>query len=201
MNTCGPLVTGRCPEQLHVPGADFTNSFYLLSSFPAGPESRDLDEFLSALTAQCASLEELRLAFRPQMDPRWVLGSCFPSICFRKGRNGGTFRTKPLGGCWRQSAQAAAPLPGVGRTVRPWLCGPEALWSEDRMEMLTQERGGQVAQAGARWALLWGGSPGRAWVWARRLQPDRAFCAIVSRPEGAAQNPSPACPVPCQTGI
>lgn len=61
---------GRCPEQLRVPGADFTNSFYLLSSFPAGPESPDLDEFLAALTAQCASLEELRLAFRPQMDPR-----------------------------------------------------------------------------------------------------------------------------------
>ena len=83
MNTYGPLVTGRRPEQLRVTGADFTNTFYLLSSFPA----EDLDEFLAALTAQCASLEELRRAFRPQMDPRWVLRSCFPSICFWEGRN------------------------------------------------------------------------------------------------------------------
>ncbi|XDA75332.1 hypothetical protein R6Z07F_005549 [Ovis aries] len=57
-------------ETMHLTGADFTNSFYLLSSFPTAPESPDLDEFLAALTAQCASLEELRLAFRPQMDPR-----------------------------------------------------------------------------------------------------------------------------------
>lgn len=78
---------GLRPEQLCVLGADFTNSFCLLSSFPAAPESPDLDALLAALTAQCASLEELRLAFRPQMDPRWVLGSCFPGICFRKGRN------------------------------------------------------------------------------------------------------------------
>lgn len=84
MNACARLVTGRHPEQLCVPGADFTNSFYLLSSFPAAPESPDLDEFLAALTAQCASLEELRLAFRPQMDPRCVLGSCFPGICFQR---------------------------------------------------------------------------------------------------------------------
>lgn len=84
MNTCGCLATGRCPEQLCVPGADFTNSFYLLNSFPTAPESPDLDGFLAALTAQCASLEELRLTFRPQMDPRWVLGSCFPGICFQK---------------------------------------------------------------------------------------------------------------------
>eukprot|EP00069_Balaena_mysticetus_P000565 bmy_14627T0 len=76
------LVAGLL-ETMHLTGADFTNSFYLLSSFPA----EDLDEFLATLTAQCASLEELRRAFRPQMDPRWVLGSCFPSICFREGRN------------------------------------------------------------------------------------------------------------------
>ncbi|XP_067554562.1 protein adenylyltransferase SelO, mitochondrial isoform X2 [Pseudorca crassidens] len=63
-------LVARLLETMHLTGADFTNSFYLLSSFPAGPESPDLDEFLAALTAQCASLEELRLAFRPQMDPR-----------------------------------------------------------------------------------------------------------------------------------
>lgn len=58
-------------------GADFTNTFCLLSSFPVGPEAPGLADILTALTAQCASLEELRLAFRPQMDPRWVCGSCF----------------------------------------------------------------------------------------------------------------------------
>ncbi|XP_036762609.2 protein adenylyltransferase SelO, mitochondrial isoform X3 [Manis pentadactyla] len=57
-------------ETMRLTGADFTNTFSLLSSFPAGPQSLGLDEFLAALTAQCASLEELRLAFRPQMDPR-----------------------------------------------------------------------------------------------------------------------------------
>lgn len=57
-------------ETMQQTGADFTNTFYLLSSFPVGPEPPDLADFLTALTAQCASLEELRLAFRPQMDPR-----------------------------------------------------------------------------------------------------------------------------------
>ncbi|XP_012504244.1 PREDICTED: selenoprotein O [Propithecus coquereli] len=57
-------------ETMHLTGADFTNTFYSLSSFPVEPESPDLEEFLAVLTAQCASLEELRLAFRPQMDPR-----------------------------------------------------------------------------------------------------------------------------------
>lgn len=65
----GALVA-KLLETMHLTGADFTNTFYLLSSFPAGPESPDLAEFLATLTAQCASLEELRLAFRPQMDPR-----------------------------------------------------------------------------------------------------------------------------------
>lgn len=83
----GPSPCPQRPEQLHVTGADFTNTFYLLSSFPAGPESLGLTEFLAALTTQCASLEELRLAFRPQMDPRWVLRSCFLGICFQRGRN------------------------------------------------------------------------------------------------------------------
>ncbi|KAK2500309.1 hypothetical protein MC885_015506 [Smutsia gigantea] len=35
-----------------------------------GALSPGLAEFLATLTAECASLEELRLAFRPQMDPR-----------------------------------------------------------------------------------------------------------------------------------
>lgn len=66
----GPASACQHPEQGRIPGADFTNTFYLLSSFPVGPESLGLPEFLAALTAQCASLEELKLAFRPQMDPR-----------------------------------------------------------------------------------------------------------------------------------
>lgn len=55
-------------ETMHQTGADFTNTFCVLSSFPAEPS--DTAEFLTQLTSQCASLEELKLAFRPQMDPR-----------------------------------------------------------------------------------------------------------------------------------
>lgn len=70
---------GPSPQHqvLCAPGADFTNTFCLLSSFLVGLEAPGLDDILTALTTQCASLEELRLAFRPQMDPRWVCGSCF----------------------------------------------------------------------------------------------------------------------------
>ncbi|KAL4834013.1 hypothetical protein H8958_015008 [Nasalis larvatus] len=57
-------------ETMHLTGADFTNTFFLLSSFPVELESPGLAEFLARLMEQCASLEELRLAFRPQMDPR-----------------------------------------------------------------------------------------------------------------------------------
>ncbi|KAL1767460.1 hypothetical protein HispidOSU_019702 [Sigmodon hispidus] len=63
----GTLVA-KLLETMHLTGADFTNTFYMLSSFPADPS--DSAEFLTRLTSQCASLEELRLAFRPQMDPR-----------------------------------------------------------------------------------------------------------------------------------
>uniref|UniRef100_H0VRZ7 Selenoprotein O n=1 Tax=Cavia porcellus TaxID=10141 RepID=H0VRZ7_CAVPO len=65
----GALVA-KLLETMHLTGADFTNTFCLLSSFPAEPEAPGLDEFLTALTSQCASLEERRLASRPQMDPR-----------------------------------------------------------------------------------------------------------------------------------
>lgn len=63
----GTLVA-KLLETMHLTGADFTNTFYMLSSFPA--EASDSAEFLTRLTSQCASLEELKLAFRPQMDPR-----------------------------------------------------------------------------------------------------------------------------------
>ncbi|GCC33996.1 hypothetical protein chiPu_0012469 [Chiloscyllium punctatum] len=62
-------------ELLHVfqtTGADFTNTFRLLSEFPVPGVSTHftLEEFLEKLIAQCASLEELKLASKPRMDPR-----------------------------------------------------------------------------------------------------------------------------------
>lgn len=57
-------------ETMHLTGADFTNTFYLLSACPADEEPQGLARCLAALAAQCASLEELRLAYRPRMDPR-----------------------------------------------------------------------------------------------------------------------------------
>ncbi|XP_067915261.1 selenoprotein O1 isoform X3 [Heterodontus francisci] len=62
-------------ELLHVfqiTGADFTNTFRLLSEFPFPGISTffTLAEFLEKLIEQCASLEELKLAFAPSMDPR-----------------------------------------------------------------------------------------------------------------------------------
>ncbi|KAG8517983.1 Protein adenylyltransferase SelO, mitochondrial, partial [Galemys pyrenaicus] len=65
----GALVA-RLLDTMHLTGADFTNTFFLLSTFPAGPEPTGLAAFAAVLLEQCASLEELRLAFRPQMDPR-----------------------------------------------------------------------------------------------------------------------------------
>lgn len=63
------LVAGLL-ETMHLTGADFTNTFTLLRSFPMDPESPDLEQFLAELAKQCATLEELRMAFRPRMDPR-----------------------------------------------------------------------------------------------------------------------------------
>ncbi|XP_072452571.1 protein adenylyltransferase SelO, mitochondrial isoform X2 [Notamacropus eugenii] len=57
-------------ETMHLTGADFTNTFYLLSSFSVASEPTQGACFLDQLAQQCASLEELKLAFRPQMDPR-----------------------------------------------------------------------------------------------------------------------------------
>ncbi|XP_048209717.1 protein adenylyltransferase SelO, mitochondrial isoform X2 [Perognathus longimembris pacificus] len=62
-------LVARLLETMHLTGADFTNTFSVLSAFPVEPEA-GLADFLTALTSQCASLEELKLAFRPQMDPR-----------------------------------------------------------------------------------------------------------------------------------
>jgi len=51
-------------------GGDFTNIFYLLSSFSVDCDPSGLEDFLENLTSQCASVEELKVAFKPQMDPR-----------------------------------------------------------------------------------------------------------------------------------
>ncbi|KFV04581.1 Selenoprotein O, partial [Tauraco erythrolophus] len=56
-------------ETMHLTGGDFTNIFYLLSSFSVDDPSK-LEDFLEKLTSQCASVEELKVAFKPQMDPR-----------------------------------------------------------------------------------------------------------------------------------
>ncbi|XP_077025355.1 protein adenylyltransferase SelO, mitochondrial [Tamandua tetradactyla] len=62
-------LVARLLETMHLTGADFTNSFALLSSFPEEPASPALEDFLDRLLAQCASLEELKLASQPRVDP------------------------------------------------------------------------------------------------------------------------------------
>ncbi|KAK2517008.1 hypothetical protein Q9966_014787 [Columba livia] len=57
-------------EAMHLTGGDFTNIFYLLSSFSVHSDPSKLEDFLEKVTSQCASLEELKVAFKPQMDPR-----------------------------------------------------------------------------------------------------------------------------------
>uniref|UniRef100_G1KAH0 Selenoprotein O n=1 Tax=Anolis carolinensis TaxID=28377 RepID=G1KAH0_ANOCA len=57
-------------ETMQVTGADFTNTFHFLSSFPVESDPLKLEDFLDKISKQCASLEELKVAYRPQMDPR-----------------------------------------------------------------------------------------------------------------------------------
>uniref|UniRef100_A0A8C6ZJW3 Selenoprotein O n=1 Tax=Nothoprocta perdicaria TaxID=30464 RepID=A0A8C6ZJW3_NOTPE len=57
-------------ETMHLTGGDFTNIFFLLSSFSVDSDTSRLEDFLEKLVGQCASLEELKVAFKPQMDPR-----------------------------------------------------------------------------------------------------------------------------------
>uniref|UniRef100_A0A8C6VL69 Selenoprotein O n=1 Tax=Naja naja TaxID=35670 RepID=A0A8C6VL69_NAJNA len=57
-------------ETMHITGADFTNTFRLLNSFPVDFDPLNLEEFVDQISKQCASLEELKVAFKPQMDPR-----------------------------------------------------------------------------------------------------------------------------------
>uniref|UniRef100_A0ACB8FQA5 Uncharacterized protein n=1 Tax=Sphaerodactylus townsendi TaxID=933632 RepID=A0ACB8FQA5_9SAUR len=51
-------------------GADFTNTFRLLSSFSVDSDPSALEDFLDKISKQCASIEELKVAYKPQMDPR-----------------------------------------------------------------------------------------------------------------------------------
>uniref|UniRef100_A0A8C5RQN2 Selenoprotein O n=1 Tax=Laticauda laticaudata TaxID=8630 RepID=A0A8C5RQN2_LATLA len=57
-------------ETMHITGADFTNTFRLLNSCPVDFDPLNLEEFLDQISKQCASLEELKVAYKPQMDPR-----------------------------------------------------------------------------------------------------------------------------------
>ncbi|NXD48397.1 SELO protein, partial [Corvus moneduloides] len=57
-------------ETMHVTAGDFTNIFYLLSSFSVDIDPSKFEDFLEELTSQCASVEELKVALKPQMDPR-----------------------------------------------------------------------------------------------------------------------------------
>ncbi|CAM4476943.1 unnamed protein product [Lepidochelys olivacea] len=57
-------------ETMHLTGGDFTNTFRLLSYFSGDLDPLKLEDFLEKIAMQCASMEELKVAFRPQMDPR-----------------------------------------------------------------------------------------------------------------------------------
>ncbi|XP_068852017.1 protein adenylyltransferase SelO, mitochondrial isoform X2 [Aphelocoma coerulescens] len=57
-------------ETMHVTAGDFTNIFYLLSSFSVDMDPSKFEDFLEELASQCASVEELKVALKPQMDPR-----------------------------------------------------------------------------------------------------------------------------------
>ncbi|KAM9229794.1 protein adenylyltransferase SelO, mitochondrial isoform 2-T2 [Dugong dugon] len=65
-----PALVAQLLETMHLTGADFTNTFRLLSDFVAGPLSPEQAAVLDQLLEQCASLEELKRALQPQMDPR-----------------------------------------------------------------------------------------------------------------------------------
>ncbi|KAM4749712.1 protein adenylyltransferase SelO, mitochondrial [Rhinophrynus dorsalis] len=55
-------------EVMNLTGSDFTNIFRLLSKYSGDKEN--IDEFLDLVVQQCASLEELKVAYKPKVDPR-----------------------------------------------------------------------------------------------------------------------------------
>uniref|UniRef100_A0A671SZV1 Selenoprotein O n=1 Tax=Sinocyclocheilus anshuiensis TaxID=1608454 RepID=A0A671SZV1_9TELE len=58
-------------KTMHITGADFTNTFRLLSavSCPAGEQKDSTDSVVELIVEQCASLEELKVANNPTMQP------------------------------------------------------------------------------------------------------------------------------------
>ncbi|XP_018432249.1 PREDICTED: selenoprotein O isoform X2 [Nanorana parkeri] len=55
-------------DTMYLTGSDFTNTFRVLSKFSG--HASDIDDFLSTITQQCATLEELKVFYKPKMDPR-----------------------------------------------------------------------------------------------------------------------------------
>ncbi|CAJ0927953.1 unnamed protein product [Ranitomeya imitator] len=54
-------------DTMNLTGSDFTNTFRVLSKFSGS--AGDIDGFVNIITEQCASMEELKVAFKPKMDP------------------------------------------------------------------------------------------------------------------------------------
>lgn len=73
-------------------GADFTNTFRSLSQIPCPASEEDVEDaevFKQAtelLMQQCASLEELKAAYKPSMDPRYNM-SLFTCRYFQQKKN------------------------------------------------------------------------------------------------------------------
>lgn len=55
-------------DTMNVTGSDFTNAFRVLHKFSGC--SSDIDDFLGTITEQCATIEELKVVYKPKMDPR-----------------------------------------------------------------------------------------------------------------------------------
>ncbi|KAM5171107.1 protein adenylyltransferase SelO, mitochondrial [Mantella aurantiaca] len=55
-------------DTMNVTGSDFTNTFRVLSKFSGC--SSDIGAFLSTIAEQCATMEELKVVYKPKMDPR-----------------------------------------------------------------------------------------------------------------------------------
>ncbi|XP_056429717.1 protein adenylyltransferase SelO, mitochondrial isoform X2 [Hyla sarda] len=55
-------------DSMNHTGSDFTNTFRILSKFSGKDD--DIDGFLDLIIEQCASMEELKVAFKPRMNPR-----------------------------------------------------------------------------------------------------------------------------------
>lgn len=69
---------GNGPLSVPLAGADFTNTFRCLSQItcPTDEEGEEEEDQVKKATAllleQCSTLEELKAANKPTMDPRWA---------------------------------------------------------------------------------------------------------------------------------